>query len=176
MDSRDTSIRRVRLEEIILLYEDELRRFFTKHLHNAADVDDCLQETFLKMWKSVPQSELRDDIRGYVFTVALNVMRDRRRRDLVRNRDLHEEVSDSLEAVRTGEIEDQLYWNEALRLLEGELKNLRPSTRKIFLMYHLENKTYVDIANEFGISVRTVEREVARALQHMSAAIGNLIF
>lgn len=175
MESRDTS-RRVRLEEVILLYELELRRFFTKHLRNSGEVDDCLQETFLKIWKGAPQTDLRDDIRGYVFTVALNVIRDRRRRDLARQRDFHTEVSDSIEAVRSGEIEEQLYWSEALRLLEGELAKLRSSTRKIFLMYHLENNTYADIADELGVSVRTVEREIARAMHHMTAALRNVIF
>lgn len=60
--------------------------------------------------------------------------------------------------------------------MEGELQKLPPSTRNIFLKYHLENKTYADIAVDLGISVRTVEREIARAMRHMSAALGNAIF
>ena len=46
----------------------------------------------------------------------------------------------------------------------------------VFLKYHLEHKTYADIANELGISVRTVEREIARAMQHMTAVLGNASF
>ena len=166
----------MRLEEIILLYENDLRRFLAKHLRNIADVDDCLQETFLKVWLRAQRSGLREDIRGYVFTTALNVARDKRRRDQVRRRDLHTELSDSTESLRSGEVEDDFYWMEALRLMERELKKLRPSTRKVFLMYHLEHKTYVKIASELGISVRTVEREIARALEHMNSVLGSVIF
>ncbi|MCC6912383.1 MAG: sigma-70 family RNA polymerase sigma factor [Rhodospirillaceae bacterium] len=176
MDDSNALGPRLRLEEVILLYEHELRRFLTKHLRNSADIDDCLQETFLKIWTSAQRHELRDDIRGYVFTVALNVIRDKRRRDQARRRDLHTEMSDSIESVRTVGVEDQLYWTEALRLMESELQALRPSTRNIFLKYHLEHKTYADIANELGISVRTVEREIARAMQHMTAVLGNSLF
>lgn len=85
-------------------------------------------------------------------------------------------MSDSIESVRTVGVEDQLYWTEAVRLMESELQALRPSTRNIFLKYHLEHKTYADIANELGISVRTVEREIARAMQHMTAVLGNSLF
>ena len=148
----------------------------TKHLGNGADIDDCLQETFLKMWTSLQRQDLREDIRGYIFTVALNVIRDKRRRDQARRRDFHGELSDSIESVRSGGLEDQLYWAEALRLMEKELQELRPSTRKVFLKYHLEHKTYAKIADEMGISVRTVEREIARAMQHMTAVFGNTTF
>ncbi len=125
---------------------------------------------------SAQRHELRDDIRGYVFTVALNVIRDKRRRDQARRRDLHTEMSDSIESVRSVGVEDQLYWTEALRLMESELQTLRPSTRNIFLKYHLEHKNYADIARELGISVRTVEREIARAMEHMTAVLGNSFF
>ena len=176
MDDSDATGWRLRLEEVIRLYEHDLRRFLTKHLRSSADIDDCLQETFLKMWTSVQRHTLRDDVRGYVFTVALNVIRDKRRRDQARRKDLHTEMSDSIESVRSGGIEDQLYWTEALRLMEVELQKLKPSTRTVFLKYHLEHKTYVDIANELGISVRTVEREIARAMQHMTDVLGNASF
>lgn len=176
MDDNDAIRRQVRLREIILLYEHDLRKFLSRHLRNSADIDDCLQETFLKIWTSVQRHDLRDDVRGYVFTVALNVIRDKRRRDQARQRDLHTEMSDSIESVRTVGVEDQLYWAEALRVMEAELQKLRPSTRNVFLKYHLEHKTYAGIAAELGISVRTVEREIARAMQHMTAVLGNSFF
>lgn len=135
-----------------------------------------MQETLLKMWTSVQRHALREDVRGYIFTVALNVIRDKRRRDQARRKDLHTEVSDSIETLRSGDVEDQLYWAEAVRLMEGELQKLRPSTRAIFLKYHLEHKTYADIAAELEISTRTVEREIARAMEHMTAVLGNAIF
>ena len=89
---------------------------------------------------------------------------------------MHTELSDSIESVRSKEVEDEFYWMEALRLMEAELQKLRPSTRQVFLMYHLEHKTYAQIATEQRVSVRTVEREIARAMQHMNAALRNVIF
>lgn len=174
MDDSDSTRPPKRLEDIVLLYEHDLRRFLARQLRNSSDIDDCLQEIFLKIWTH--RHDLHGDVRGYVFTVALNVVRDKRRRDQVRHQNMHTELSDSIESVRSGEVEDDFYWMEALRLMEAELKKLRPSTRKVFLMYHLEHKTYAQIASETQVSVRTVEREIARALQHMNTVLGNVIF
>ena len=171
------------LENIIQLYGDELRRFLAKYLSIFADIEDCSQETFLKVWLKVQQGGVQGNLRGYLFTTALNVVRDKRRRDRVRHRNRHVELSDavldlsdSTLGLRRIQVEDECYWMEALRLIEAELKNLQPTTRKVLLMCHLERKTYSEIASELGISVRTVEREIWRALEHMRKSVGNVIF
>jgi RNA polymerase sigma-70 factor (ECF subfamily) len=64
---------------------------------------------------------------------------------------------------------------ECLRLVENELANLRPSTRKVFLLHHVMHMSFEDISRELGISTRTVEREMARALTHLQAALGDTI-
>jgi DNA-directed RNA polymerase specialized sigma24 family protein len=43
---------------------------------------------------------------------------------------------------------------------------LRPSTRTVFLLHHVERLTYAQIARKQGVTTRTVEREMARALSH----------
>ncbi len=58
-----------------------------------------------------------------------------------------------------------------MRQLEESLAGLRPSTRQVFLLYHLENLTYPDIARRLAITTRTVEREMARALAHCAERV-----
>ena len=48
------------------------------------------------------------------------------------------------------------------RLLEG----LKPKVRKAFLMAQCDGLTYKLIAQQMGISLRSVERYVAEALYH----------
>ena len=164
----------MRLDEIFSLYAYELRRFLKRRLKNFADVEDCAQETFLKVWLKGTQGGLREDIRAYLFTTALNVVRDKRRRDIVRKKDLHTELSGETGSLRTTELETELHWKEALGLIERELKNLRPSTRKVFLMHFADHQTYDQIAARLGISTRTVEREIARALEHMKIMLQDI--
>lgn len=162
------------LEALFQRYANDLRRFLRRHLRNAADIEDCTQEAFLAVWQQGARGGLREDIRGYLFTTALNIVRDKRRREVVRQQDFHVPLSDIDKPLRSSERETDHYWKEGLRLVEGELKNLRPSTRKVFLMHHVEQLTFTQIAVRLGVSTRTVEREIVRALDHMKTALGSV--
>lgn len=162
-----------KLESLFARYANDLRRFLGRRLRNSADIDDCTQEAFLNVWQQGLRGGLREDVRGYLFTTALNIVRDKRRREVVRQQDFHIPLSDMSEPLRSSDEESDHYWKEGLRLVESELKNLRPSTRKVFLMHHVEHLSFPQIAARLGVSTRTVEREIVRALDHMQSALGS---
>jgi len=163
------------MEALFSRYAKDLKRFLSRYLKNNADVDDCTQEAFLHVWQREQQGDLRADLRGYLFTTALNVVRDKRRREQVRQINFHVDLSENSDSLRSREQESDFYWKEALRLIEDELSNLRPSTRKVFLMFHVEHLSYEQIAGRLGISSRTVEREMERAVDHLKSALGGVI-
>lgn len=157
-----------------LRYADELKRFLGRRLQNPADVDDCLQEVFVNVWQQSLRGGLKEDLRGYLFTTALNVVRAKKRHEVSRKRDFHSSLSESDLQLHSNEEEADHYWKEGLRLVEHELGNLRPSTRDVFLMHHVEHLTFPEIARRLGVSTRTVEREMARALDHLNAVLGDI--
>ena len=172
MDMPSRAKRSARMEGLFLHYADDLRRFLRKHLKNSADIDDCAQDAFLNIWqRELRGGEIREDVRGYLFTTAMNIVRDKHRRERVRHAGDHVELSTHMEPLKSNEEETDFYWREAVRLMEGELQNLNPSTRKIFLMYYVEPLTIEEIASRLGISTRTVEREMVRALDHMKSSM-----
>ena len=164
---------------IDVLYEkhgNELRRFLVSRLRNRTDIDDCIQETFFNVWRQEVRGTLREDTRGYLFTTAMNVARDICRRGRARKEAQHEPLSDHMDSIRSTDDADRLLSSrEGLRLVEGELANLRPSARKVFLLHHVRQMSFDEIAGHLGISTRTVEREMARALAHLQAALGDRI-
>jgi RNA polymerase sigma-70 factor (ECF subfamily) len=127
------------------------------------------------MWRQESRGALREDIRGYLFTTAMNVVRDFWRRDRARHTNDHIELSDSLESVRSIGAEKTLAEREAVRMIEVQLGKLRPSTRAVFLLHHVEHLTCEEIAARLKISVRTVERELARALDSCRSALGGIM-
>ena len=50
------------------------------------------------------------------------------------------------------------------RAFRPTLLAMRPRTRRIFLMSRLRQQTYREIADELGISVKSVEKHMTRAL------------
>ena len=61
-----------RVEGWFASYYRELGQFLRRYIRTPQDVDDCLQETFLRVWRQEQQGTLKDDARGYLFTTALN--------------------------------------------------------------------------------------------------------
>src|SRR5687767_11067597 len=97
-----------RLELLFSRYNREVRRYIGRHLTSQADVDDCTQETFLSMWRQESRGNLLDDPRGYLFTTALNAVRALRRRDRVRKKNDHTELSEEVGALHSIENEKSL--------------------------------------------------------------------
>lgn len=155
-----------RVENWFLAHAGELGHFLRRYIHTQQDVDDCVQETFLRVWRQEQQGTLKEEARGYLFTTALNVARDRYRRNQVRCANAHDVLNDELIDHKGPGAEATAHWRQGMARLETALAGLRPSTRTVFLLHHVERLTYAQIARKQGVTTRTVEREMARALSH----------
>jgi len=152
-------------------YQDALRRFLRPYVRHAADIDDCIQQAFLNVWKHEMRGALEADVRGYIFTAVLNVARNSLKRQ--KNQVKHlVPLSADIDADSSTDIEKIVSERETLRLLEAELAKLQPSTRSVFVMYHVEHLSFDEIAVRQGVSTRTAEREMARALKHLRLTLG----
>ncbi len=172
MSSVDTHT--LRLAEIVAKYEQKLRRFLSRYLSTREDVEDCTQEALLHVWRQEIRGLLPENPRAYLFTTALNVARDFGRRARVRHAENHVELSENTSAPRSN-TERLAAEREAVRLVESHLDKLRPTTKAVFLLYYAENLAPEAIAAQLGISVRTVERDLARALEFYRSALAGSI-
>ena len=160
-----------RIGLLFVEYHDDLRRFLTPYVRNTTDIEDCIQQAFLNIWRQEERGTLGQDLRGYIFTSVLNAARNFFKRDKNRQKYVVP-LSDETDADSSIDIEKVIFEREGLKLLEDELQKLKSSTRSVFLMYHVENKSFEEIAQRLGISTRTAEREMARALKHLRATLG----
>lgn len=163
--------RRSVVEEWFVSHARDLGRFLRRYVRNEQDVEECVQEAFLKVWRQEQRGELHGETHGYLFKTALNVARDRHRRNQVRQADAHDALHEEIVDGATPDAEASIYWTQGLRQLEEALADLRPSTRTVFLLHHVEQLTYPEIARRLGVTTRTVEREMARALAHCAGLI-----
>lgn len=154
------------VETWFVAHARDLGRFLRRYLQSGDEIDECIQETFLKIWRQEQRGTLRGETHGYLFTTALNVARDRHRRNAVRHSDTHEPLGDEGIEDDSPDAAMAAHWDQGLRELEAALYGLRPSTRRVFLLHHLEHLGYPEIARRLGVTTRTVEREMARALSH----------
>ncbi|WP_395943457.1 RNA polymerase sigma factor [Brevundimonas sp.] len=121
---------------------------------------DVVQETYLRI-----APYLLDEIRhpkALLLRVALNLVRDERRRLSLRDRALG--AAAPLAPSFSDSPVDRL-------LLKQILLTMPPLYRDVFVLSRFDGMTYSEIALAQGISLATVERRMARAVEHCMAQL-----
>lgn len=154
-----------------------MRRFFQARLGPGADVEDLLQDLYLKVAGIDAGAEVREP-RAYLYRLASNLMMDRWRsgrrsaardtawREVAHVRGPTEDLDDapSAEAVVAG--------RERLARLMTALDRLPDKTKTIFRLHKFEGLSYADVARTLDVSKSTVEKHMMDALRVLSARVG----
>jgi RNA polymerase sigma factor (sigma-70 family) len=161
------------MKRLVADYQSMLLHFFSQRCKNFWDAEELTQEVYCKILKRKDMS-VDDYTKPYIFTIAWSVLRDKLRRDRVRQRDMHKTYDDVMESQdNANQISpeqtvggDQLY-NKFLTALD----ELSPKTRAVFILNRYEGLTYRQIADDYGISVSAVEKHMMRALQQLKGSL-----
>ena len=145
-----------------------LTQYFRRRVHNTAEVDDLVQEVFLRLVVR-GEGEAIEHVRGYIFQTAASVLADRHRRRSVRHAHDHVQFDEEVHAEADFDSEHLLVVRETLRSATAALLALPERTRVIFILRRLEGFQYEEIATRLGISVSAVEKHMLRAARHLLA-------
>lgn len=132
------------------------------------DVDDVVQESFLRLWKARAAAPILS-ARALLFTVArriaLNVVRKHR------NAPFAEASEDAIAAVAsdTPDSLDALIARERIDLLADALIALPPRCREIVIRHKVQGLPQKAVAAELGLSERTVETQVRNGVARCHA-------
>ncbi len=147
-------------------YHSYYRPLCLHALHFMGDADeaeDVVQETFVNLWDKREQLETIKSVKAYLYTAVRNNC-------LTRIRDAKPTTSlDKLSG------EELLTENEQMERAEMEARiwrmidELPERRREIFLMAKRDGMRYKDIAGQTGLTVKTVENHVLRAMQSLRA-------
>ncbi len=169
-DTRDAPCPR---EQLDVRFRGPLMAFFLRRTRERAEAEDLAQETLLRV-ASAASLDGQAPIDSYVFKVAINLLRDRRRKAVRNGNPVFVPIENSLAAELEAQLVDELSpervaqghdaLNDAMRILD----DLGERTRNIFLLYRLENMKQKDIAALYGIGQSTVEKHVMKAMMHLA--------
>jgi RNA polymerase sigma factor (sigma-70 family) len=146
-----------------------LRAFFSRRAH-ANDVEDLVQEVLLRIQKRQPGAVV-NNVEGYLFEVAANVLIDRGRRDKTRRRSDHCELQEIHHPVDEVSPERVLQGREQMARAMAALNELPERTRRVFILVRFEEMSYKLVAQRLGVSVSAVEKHVMKALRHLHARL-----
>jgi RNA polymerase sigma-70 factor (ECF subfamily) len=137
-------------------------------LRDRAAAEDAAQEVMLELWRRRDDISIQESLRAYL-------LRSTRNRAL--NQLRHANVQRRAEPHLVGE--DSVNATGASELVAGELKDaiiqaiaeLPTGCREVFEMSRGQGLRYAEIASELGISVKTVESQMGKALRHLRSRL-----
>ena len=144
-----------------------LTGYFQRRVRNADDVDDLVQEVFVRI-VSRDSPERIDHLGGYILKTAGSILADRARRRASRRADSHVSFDPDRHGGADLDPERVLSGKEDLRLATAALLSLPERTRTIFLLRRLEGYRIGEIATHLGISISAVEKHMLKAIRHLS--------
>ncbi len=146
-------------------YRGELLGMLFYVLGNRADACEALQETFVKCWRRRDRLAQVENLRGWVFRIALNTARDIRATAWRRPRP--PAVEELNLAAVDGQAGEDVEHQEQFMRLRRALGELRHEEQEVFLLRQNGQMSYEEIARSIHIPVETVKARMRMALSNL---------
>lgn len=145
-------------------HEHLLRGYLKRAFPSISDVDDVVQESYLKLIRSRERGKIAY-AKAYLFTTARNIAFDLfRRRRTVQFESLED---DSLSGALSGNDHpsDSIDKQEELTQLADAVSQLPERCRQVMTLRLLYGLSHLQIAAELQISPHTVKAQIAKGLR-----------
>lgn len=156
--------------EEVQLHGSQLKSYLRDSFPAVHDVDDVVQESFLRIWKARASHPIRS-AKSFLFTVARRVAIDLLRRqatspvialpDLTALPVMEERPGAAESACRSDE----------LVLLAQAIRSLPSRCREVIILRQIEGVSQKEIARRLGISELTVQTHVVHGLRRLETCL-----
>lgn len=157
------------LREVRGKYEKFCRYISMRILNNPEDADECVNETYLRAWNSIPPSK-PDSLRAFLGKIARNLSLDlyNKKRAAKRGGGEPEAVLEELAECIPSENARDIVEDIALRdALNAFLKTLPADARKIFMRRYWYMSEIREIAHDYNFSESKVKMSLARTREKL---------
>jgi len=143
----------------------QLCSFATRYLQNAEAAEEAVSEVFYKIWKNRAQINIKTSAKYYLYASVRNMAIDMQRQS---KKQLHSSDDCLYDHAHPGpDAYEALLGRETQQKFNSAVLRLPPQCRTVFQLSRLEGLKYQEIANQLGISIKTVETQMTRALKQL---------
>ena len=148
-------------DALFLAHYARLCQLAYRMIGSRAVAEDIVQDLFLAIWSRGSGPDLADPV-PYLYTAVRNraishLRRERWRMSTLANR--------ALELWRGRPEEEHPDTGDLAAAIDRAIQELPQRRRQIFTLHREQHLSYADIARTLGISIKTVETQMGRALK-----------
>jgi RNA polymerase sigma-70 factor (ECF subfamily) len=160
------------VDELFSYYYPRLYHFSKSILKIENDIDDILQEVFIKIWLNRQKIANPDTFNAYIFTITKNEVLN-----LIRNKLKDQNFKDELflrSVAEEFQISSHLEFDEVKAGIDTIVNGLPEKRQQVFILSRTEGLSNKEIAQQLNISEKTVEDHITHAIKHIKTAMKDM--
>ncbi len=150
------------------LYGDAYKRLKSKEA-----AEEVVQEIFTNLWVKRNSLQIHSTLGGYLHLAVVNQVIDRHRKELVKAK--YQEAFKIVHSETDTSTEDNIMLRELVYTIENEVSHLPDKCRSVYELSRVEHKTNKEIALHLGISEKTVENHLTKALKQLRVGLSHYL-
>lgn len=155
---------------------DKLEMFAYSYVHSWPVAEDLVQDTFLKLLESRTDVSKIENAGSFLYAILKNRCLDWIKHKLVEEKHITDiQQMNYLKASKYALEDDSISYItdiETYRILKSAIDSLPQKTKEIFVLNKLRKKKYSEIALLYGISQRSVEYQITKAMSLLKKRMG----
>lgn len=162
-----------RFEQFLAEQRDALVAFLRQRSACEADAQDAAQESMVRLMRYRGHQPV-EAWKPLLYRIAINVAHDQKRRQHSRHSEAHHSL-DAFDEELSADLpsqEQRVADLQELAAIRELILRLPERSRQIYLLNRIEGMSYSQIARHCGISVKAVEKHIAKALLHLRKGLG----
>ncbi|MBK9416138.1 MAG: RNA polymerase sigma-70 factor [Flavobacteriales bacterium] len=161
---------RASFEALFRLHYRPLCAFAMGYVEDRDKAEDLVQDLFFRLWLDRERVNITTSVKPYLYASVrnrcLNALKVGTRMRVL-NDDLHDQEEEQ------GPTEDE--HSERIARVQAAVAALPEERRKVFTLCRYEGMKYQEVADRLGISVKTVENQMGKALKDLRVELADLI-
>jgi RNA polymerase sigma-70 factor (ECF subfamily) len=156
-------------QETFYKYYEPLCKYAFTIVKEPHSCEDIVQETFLRVWEKKQNLIGSEELTWYLYTAIRNnclSFLEKKQKTVLGDFNGQEVIESPGE--RTAPAAKEADYDT---LLKNALENLPPRCREVFVLSRVSNLTYKQISDSLGISIKTVENQMGKALKILRSYI-----
>lgn len=153
------------LDEIYNYYYPRLYAFAKKFLKVEDDINDILQEVFIKLWENRKNIKNIETFNGWIFTITKNALIS-----YFREKTKFIAFESKVKEMATSEgyfIDDSTEYKDIKEKVEQLIEKLPEKRKLIFKLSREKGLSHKEIAVQLDISAKTVEDHIMHAIRFL---------
>lgn len=157
-------------EGIFRKYFVPLTGFANGYMDDQEQAKDIVQAVLLRIWEQRASLEIHTALKPYLFNAVRNSCLNELQKSKTRQKRLA-----GLLVETTDDINSHMEYAELCQQIHTAIQLLPEECRRIFMLSRFEKLKYSEIATRLGISVKTVEAQISKALRVLRVKLASVL-